>query len=107
MSTLHPKRQTDKAHLKLIRSMGCIACEIAGVQQTSPTSAHHIRRKADGSLYGAGQKASDMETIPLCQTDHWNGVDSVWTHRGFEERFGNERALLAMVLDKIKRGEAA
>lgn len=100
-------RQKDPDHLRAVRALPCIACEIAGVQQTSPTEAHHIRRRADGQLYGTGQKAHDWETIPLCYTDHWNGVGSIWTHRGFEERFGNERDLLAKTLKRLGKAVAA
>lgn len=95
-------RIIDKDHLRKVRALPCIACEIAGVQQVSPTSAHHIKREADGSLLGASQKAHDTETIPLCCTCHWNGHESIWTHRGFEAEFGDERALLAATLKRIE-----
>ena len=105
MSILHPKRQEDPDHRKLIRSMPCIACEIAGLQQTTPTEGHHIRRKSTGLSYGASQKAHDREMIPLCVEHHWNGVGSLWTRKAFEAEFGNERDLLALVMAKIARGE--
>jgi hypothetical protein len=105
--SLHPKRQQDPAHRCLIRSMPCIVCELTGVQQTTPTEGHHIRRSADGQSYGTGQKAPDHEMIPLCAEHHWNGVGSLWTREAFEAEFGNERDLLALVLGKIARGEVA
>ena len=107
MSTLHPKRPQDPEHRKLIRSMPCIACGITGEQQTSPTQGHHIRERADGQQYGRSQKASDLEMIPLCHYHHWNNGESPYTHKRFLEEFGSERALLAIVLGKIARGEVA
>jgi len=100
-------RRIDLDHLRRVRSLPCIACKISENQQTTPTEAHHIRRREDGQLYGASQKAHDDETIPLCYYDHWNGVGSIWTHRGFEAEFGNERDLLAMTLERLKTGVAA
>jgi hypothetical protein len=81
--------------------MGCIACEIKGLQQTSPTEAHHIRRRPDGQSYGTSQKAGDREAIPLCYEHHWNGVGSIYTRKQFEAEFGNERELLAMTLKRL------
>lgn len=95
------KRHKNPAHLRMVRSLPCIACELKGVQQTTPTEAHHIKRRPDGQFFGMGQKASDEETIPLCYHDHWNGVGSIWTHRGFEAEFGNERDLLAATLTRL------
>jgi len=106
MSTLHPKRQEDPEHRKLIRSMPCIACELKGLQQTTPTQGHHIKRRPDGTNYGS-VKAGDHEMIPLCFFHHWNGVGSLWTRKQFEAEFGDERELLALVLAKIARGEVA
>ena len=101
MSTLHPKRRLNPDHLRAVRELPCIACEHTGEQQVSPTEAHHIRRGADGQFYGKGQKAHDDETIPLCYYHHWNGVGSIYTHRGFEAEFGNERDLLQKTLKRL------
>ena len=100
MSTLHPKRQQDPAHRVLIRSMPCLACKMAGIQQTTPTEGHHIKRRPDGTNYGS-VKAPDREMIPLCYYHHWNGVGSIYTRKGFEAEFGDERALLAMTLKEL------
>lgn len=106
--SIHPKRQEDPAHLNRIRALPCIACEHLGVEQDSPTESHHIRRRADGQLYGASQKAHDREAIPLCQKrHHWNGVHcaSKLSHREFEATFGNERDLLTKTMERL--GEEA
>lgn len=104
---IKPERREDLAHLRRVRALPCLACEIKGLQQTTPTEAHHIRRMEDGSFYGKSEKAHDDEAIPLCYEHHWNGVGSVFTHRGFEAEFGNERDLLAMTLEKLKGTVAA
>lgn len=107
MSALHPKRRINPEHLRRVRALPCLACELSGIQQTSPTEAHHIRRREDGQPYGTSQKAHDDETIPLCFFHHWNGIGSIYTHRGFEAEFGNERELLAMTRETLKTTEAA
>lgn len=108
MSTLHPKRRLNPEHLRRVRALPCIACEMAGIQQTTPTEAHHIKRDESGQFYRS-QKAHDDETIPLCHTHHWNGVGSIYTHRGFEREFGNERDLLAETLETLglSKGQVA
>ena len=98
---IKPGRVENPAHLKWVRSLPCIACEMDDADQTSPTEAHHIRRRSDGTCYGKGQKAHDTETIPLCShTHHWNGVHcaSKLSHRAFEAKYGNERDLLARTM---------
>jgi len=107
MSTLHPKRQEDPEHRKRIRAMECIACRLQGIQQTTPTEGHHIRRRPDGQSYGWSQKAGDYEMIPLCYEHHWNGVGSCWTRSSFEDAFGDERDLLAQTLRELGMEGAA
>jgi len=97
-------RVIDPEHMRRVRALPCIACQILGVSQSSHTEAHHIRRGADGQPYGTSQKAHDTETIPLCTMHHWNGVNSIYTRREFEEIFGNERDLLAQTLETLYNG---
>ena len=95
----------DPAHLKRVRTLPCIVCKMCGQTQTSPTEAHHIRRRADGQCYGKQQKAHDWETLPLCSgTHHWNGVHcaSKLSHHEFEALYGNERELLAETLADLE-----
>lgn len=94
-------RIKDPEHMRRVRALPCIACQIAGVNQVTASECHHIRRRADGQPYGASQKAHDTETIALCHACHWNGVGSIYTRREFEEKFGNERDLLAQTLEMI------
>ena len=100
-NSLHPPRLEDPEHRKLIRSMPCIACELKGLQQTTPTEGHHIKRRPDGTNYGS-VKASDHEMIPLCVEHHWNGVGSIMTRKQFEAEVGDERKLLAIVLERMR-----
>jgi len=88
------KRTPNPERLQAVAGLRCVACKRLGVAQKSHTEVHHIRRMPGGRLYGRGIKAHDEETIPLCGEHHWNGVNSKWTHRGFEAAFGNERDLL-------------
>lgn len=104
---IKPKRQENPEHLRLIRAMPCIACEIAGIQQTTPTESHHLRTRPDGTDYGTGVKAPDEETIPLCAHHHWNGSASIYTRKGFEAEFGTERNLLEIIQKRIAGTEAA
>ena len=97
-------RIKDPEHMRRVRTLPCIACQIAGVQQATPSECHHIRRREDGQPYGASQKAHDTETIALCHTCHWNGVGSIYTRREFEAKFGNERDLLAQTLETLYNG---
>lgn len=80
----------EELHLKLVRGLGCIVCGNAAI-------AHHIRT---GPSSGMGKKASDLETIPLCNKHHTTGGYGVAIHAGqeqWEENFGTELELLAMV----------
>lgn len=96
------KRVKDPERLKKIRSMPCIVCWNLGVLQESPSESHHIKRAADGTKLGFGQKAGDDRTIPLCsRRHHWNGVHVGMGSHEFEERFGNENTLLAQVNEML------
>jgi hypothetical protein len=103
-------RVEDPAHLARVRSLPCIACEISGTAQTTPTESHHIRRDSLRTCYGKGQKAGDHEAIPLCKLHHWNGSVCQclgWSLASFEAKYGNERDLLVRTLEALKTTEAA
>lgn len=48
--------------LKMIRKLECVVCRRCGLQQQTPTEAHHV---AEGS-----GKRSDFATVPLCSEHH-------------------------------------
>lgn len=78
--------------------MGCIACEIMGIDDTA-AEIHHIRNGQ-----GISQRASHFETIPLCPFHHRSGGYGNAFHAGkkvWEARFGTERELLKKVLERL------
>lgn len=102
---IKPKRVEDPEHLARVRAMPCIACQIDGEGQTTPTEAHHIRRETHRTCYGARQKAPDTEVIPLCKSHHWNGSwcqSAGWSLAVFEAKYGNERDLLARTIEAME-----
>ena len=68
----------NKKRLAALHDMPCCVCHKFGMVQTSPTTAHHV-------ICGrfSQKKASDDETIPLCD-DHHQGM------------WGNDPAKLAI-----------
>ncbi len=89
---IKPRRKQDKAHLARIAMLPCCVCGYW------PVEVHHIR-----SGVGMGQKASDLETIPLCVWHHRTGPQAF--HNGpkiFQALFGTERELLAKTLERLK-----
>lgn len=95
------QRRINQVHLAKVRGLPCMACEALGMEQVTPTDAHHVRRDAEGHLYGTSQKAHDDEAIPLCWEHHWNGVVSKWSHRKFEAAFGPEHLLVEKIRQKL------
>lgn len=72
-----PKRWKNKKYLEWVRQQPCVICG----RQAEP---HHV--KGVGGLSGAGLKAPDWATMPLCHDHHmemhrdstlW---DSQWEH---------------------------
>ena len=62
---MYPKRERIKSekHLKWVRSLECSVCG-----KPPPSVPHHI--KGVGNFSGAGMKASDYLTCPMCATCH-------------------------------------
>lgn len=94
----------EKAHLRRLADLGCIAClEVFGY--ASPAEIHHPR-----SGQGVGQRAGHFEAIPLCAQHHRHGGYGVAIHAGqreWEKRFGTERELLAAVRRRLGIEDAA
>ena len=92
MSRIKPKRTRSAAHLAKVAALPCIVCG------AWPVEVHHIRNG-----YGMGQRASDLETLPLCAPHHRTSLDAFHAGpRSFEARYGTERELLAKVLELLK-----
>jgi len=81
-----------------VAALGCILCRHLGWGET-PAQVHHLREEQ-----GAGQRASDMLTVPLCP-EHHSGATGVHGlgRRGFEARYKlSELDLLAMTLQLLE-----
>ena len=94
---IKPRRKQSRIHLSMVAALPCIVCG------SRPVEVHHIRNG-----YGMGQRASDLETLPLCPAHHRTGPDAFHAGpRSFEARFGTERELLAVTMGRLKTMEAA
>ena len=77
-----------------VAQLGCLVCE-------RPAALHHIRPKGTG----IGRRTSHFEVIPLCP-DHHQGKFSIhMSKRAFEEKYGTEKEILEIVLQRIKEEE--
>jgi hypothetical protein len=86
-----------------VAELGCIVCRnIFGLH--SIPEIHHIR-----TGQGAGQRASNYDTIGLCPLHHRLGGYGVAIHAGqkeFEKRYGTETELLAQTKNLLSQAEA-
>lgn len=83
-----------KRHLARVVALGCMVCGDSAVP-------HHIR---SGTSSGMGLKASDFQTIPLCNRHHTTGGYGIAIHAGQEEwekRYGTELEWLDRVRDEL------
>ncbi len=84
-------KRAETLHMARVAESGCIVCRnIYGVY--SPAEIHHIR-----AGQGAGQRASNYDTIGLCPLHHRLGGYGVAIHAGqreWEKRYGTETELL-------------
>lgn len=96
-----PRKHTEaelQAWKDLVASLNCLACAKLGYHGT-PAQLHHARETV-----GIGQRASDMDVIPLYANHHLGDahplVPSIHKdRRAFVELFGTELALL----DEVRR----
>ena len=92
--------KAERDHMGAVAALGCVVCRNLGFGET-PAEVHHI---GNGTL---GKKASNFETIPLCETHHRNGGHGVAVHAGrktFEARYGTERELLEQTRRELDAG---
>lgn len=95
---IKPGRVEDPAHLARVRSLPCIVCQRNGLDQTTPTEAHHIRASV-----GMGQKAGDHEAVALCASHHRTGKVSIHLAPDlFKWMYGTERELLEKTLEALE-----
>ncbi|WP_232466391.1 Ref family recombination enhancement nuclease [Burkholderia ubonensis] len=94
------KRATaaEREHMGVVAGMCCVVCRNLGFGD-SPAEVHHVRY-----LAGGGQRASNMDTIPLCPPHHRLGGWGVAYHAGpeeFERRYGTEADLLKQTKQEL------
>ena len=92
--------KAERDHMGAVAALGCVVCRNLGFGET-PAEVHHI---GNGTL---GKKASNFETIPLCDAHHRNGGHGVAVHAGrktFEARYGTERELLEQTRRELDAG---
>lgn len=76
-------------HLTRVKSLPCAICG------SVPVDAHHIRK---APLTGAGGKASDWFTFPLCRADHdqLHADTPLW-----EMRYGDQVQHVVRTLERL------
>ena len=96
-----PKASKNRARLKAIRGLPCVICYAYGEPQNSPTQAHH-------AIHGrySTAKASDDETIPLCEGHHQGDFDTtkLALHRDKAEWarvYGEDHEFIALTNDML------
>lgn len=102
MNLLKPSKELrngykDPKRMAAIHNLPCSLCYFLGRKQTSRTIAHHKIGK------GLGKKASDLETMSLCENCHTKGQDAIH-HIGkvaFEEKFGIDQDGLIEITNKM------
>lgn len=93
-------RETDEAHLALVRQCPCLKCGMDPCGEAA-----HVRKNsaAHGKRQAMGQKPSDYFAVPLCADCHRNDRDS--QHRVGEEifwdRLGLEPLLVCEELQRV------
>ena len=89
--------KAEKKHMDMVASLGCYCC-------SRPAALHHIRNNGKGNV-GMGRRSSNYEVIPLCH-DHHQGKFSIhMSKKAFEKKFGKEKEILDIVLQRVKEEE--
>lgn len=93
-----PQTEAEREHSAAIHRMRCWACEVDKDPCPPPSAGHHIKEE-----YGAGQKASDWEMLPLCEGHHQGNIDRTRLayHRAprtWCARYGNQVVVLRIIL---------
>jgi hypothetical protein len=84
-------KRAEQIHMGRVAALGCIVCRKIFYVHSIP-EIHHLR-----TGQGAGQRASNYDTIGLCPLHHRLGGYGVAIHAGqkeWEKRYGTETDLL-------------
>lgn len=107
--------EKEKKRFRQLHDLGCICCLVQGIGYVPPDT-HHIVDKGYRRLSGGHQA-----TIPICPWHHRGlppsgmSVDDAFLYAGpslalhkkhFNEIYGGERQLLALVNGKLARNAA-
>lgn len=96
------KARPNPKYLAKVRTLPCVICEAFGMEQSSPTTAHH-------PIMGrfSRRRVPDEMAIPLCDGHHQGTFDTsrVAIHREplkWRELFGADHEYVSVTQDKIK-----
>lgn len=95
----HTPSKAESAHMGAVAKLGCIAKSPSGKRCGARCAIHHVRMG-----YGAGQRASHWEVLPLCPMHHQNGPMGVAFHAGereWQKIHGTELDLLHEVYEAL------
>lgn len=84
----------DRKHLGKVAMMKCVACRKDKPPRITRLEVHHKTGE------GAGKKASDLLTLPLCNWHHQKGTDGKGLHKdvnGWEDFFGKQEILILRI----------
>lgn len=92
------KTISERRHMGLVASLGCVVCRNMGYGE-SPAQLHHIRSRA-----GLGQRSSHTEVIPLCPAHHMASYPTGFhaSPKRWQAEHGTEDELLAQVLSELE-----
>lgn len=98
-----PATPDEKAWMRRVRGLGCFCCRKETGQWVMP-DLHHIREG-----YGAGERASHWEVLPLCEGHHQGNLDPVdpaklafhKASKTWKARYGTEVQLLQLVYEAL------
>lgn len=87
-----------EARFAAFQAIGCIVCRLQGLGWVQP-AVHHLRGHP---WSGAGQRASDADSVPLCAPHHQTGdgkgpgqeIGYHWSPAQFEAAYGTQGELL-------------
>ena len=85
-------------HLGKVAEIPCMACRIEPAPRARRLNLHHL------CGIGAGQKASDLLVLPLCEFHHQVGGVGHAIHAGveiWEEKFGTQQSLILEIHAKL------
>lgn len=75
------RSEDEGAYLGRVKQLGCVLCEVLGLEQDGPTEAHHVR-----TGQGGAQRAMDWLAAALCRNRCHQGTGGVHGDRSLLRR---------------------